>query len=444
MSPSALARSATRTLVREPDGGVVRRTTLPSGLRVVTEFVPGVRSVAVGVWAAVGSVDESANQAGCSHYLEHLLFKGTTRRSALDISAAIDARGGEMNAFTAKEYTCFYARVLDADTELALDVLADMITSSTVRAADVDAERSVVLEEIAMRDDDPADAVHDLFDGALFGDGPLGRPVIGTTASIQALSRRTVHAYYRRHYRADSLVLSVAGRVDHARVVASARRAFAGLEPGAPARRTPAQSAPAERTAADRVVLGARTAEQAHLVLGLPGLARSDPRRYTLAVLNAVLGGGMSSRLFQAVREQRGLAYSVYSYVAGHQATGGLGVYAGVHPRRLSDCLEVITAELDAVAADGLSGEELDRGRGQVAGSIALGLEDSGSRMSRVGKAEMLGEELVGLDTVLARVAAVSADDVATLAAQLFAAPRTLAVVGPVDDPAPLAFAVGG
>ncbi|HXR40908.1 MAG TPA: pitrilysin family protein, partial [Acidothermaceae bacterium] len=321
---------STKTLISGADGAVVRRTVLPGGLRVITEAMPSVRSVSFGVWVGVGSRDETVAQAGSSHYLEHLLFKGTKRRDALEISAALDAVGGEMNAFTAKEYTCFYARVLDTDLPIAVDVISDMMTSSLVRSADVDSERGVILEEIAMHEDDPGDVVHDTFAEALFGDTPLGRPILGTVNSINSLQRTAINGYYRRRYKPENMVVAVAGNVDHAKVVRLVGKAFDEVLSSSSA--VPAQPriggrAPASNLGVSSVVR--RPTEQAHLVLGVPALARVDERRFALGVLNGALGGGMSSRLFQEVREKRGLAYSVYSYAAHHAETGMFGVYAG-------------------------------------------------------------------------------------------------------------------
>ncbi|MBO0829961.1 MAG: insulinase family protein, partial [Streptosporangiales bacterium] len=303
----------------------VRKTVLPGGLRVVTEFLPAVRSVALGIWVGVGSRDEDIPHAGATHYLEHLLFKGTRKRTALEISAAVDAVGGEMNAFTGKEYTCYYARVLDADLPLAIDVLSDMVTGSLIEPRDVDAERNVVLEEIAMNDDDPADSVHEAFTAQLFGDTPLGRPVLGTVDSINAITREQIFEHFVAQYTPPHLVVAAAGNLDHDAVVAAVQAAFAPVLSESSA--APAQ--PRLRgsgglwegygpAAGVGVKLVSRPIEQANLVLGCEGLARTDDRRFALGVLNAAFGGGMSSRLFQEVREKRGLAYSVYSFTTQH------------------------------------------------------------------------------------------------------------------------------
>ncbi len=429
-------RADTRTLHRGQDGSVVKRTVLPSGLRIVTEAVPTVRSVSFGVWVGVGSRDESVRQAGASHYLEHLLFKGTRQRSALEISAAIDRLGGEINAFTAKEFTCFYARVLDADLPTAVDVVVDMVLGSTITGPDYESERGVILEEIAMHDDDPGDVVHDAFAQTVFGNTPLGRPILGTVDSIEGLSRDTVRRYYKRWYRPEHMVVAAAGNVDHGALVRLVKRAFAlaganGGEapPASPARRV--QPAP---VAGGESVVMSRTTEQVNLVLGVPGVDRNDPRRFALGVLNNALGGGMSSRLFQEVREKRGLAYSVYSYHSQYSDAGLFGVYAGCLPKKVDDVLDLCRAELQRVCFRGITAEELDRGKGQLRGSLVLGLEDTGSRMTRIGKSELVYGEMLSLDDILSRIADVTLDDVAAVASDLLAVEPALAVIGPFDD----------
>jgi len=430
---------STKTLIPGLDGAVVRRTVLPGGLRVITEAMPTVRSVSFGVWVGVGSRDETPALAGSSHYLEHVLFKGTKRRDALEISAALDAVGGEMNAFTSKEYTCFYARVLDNDLLLAVDVISDMMTSSVVRSSDVDSERGVILEEIAMHEDDPGDVVHDAFAEALFGDTPLGRPILGTVESINALQRNAIHGYYRRRYRPENMVIAAAGNLDHAKVVRLVAKAFGEmLNDDAQIDRRPSPPRVGGRPPVSRsgVSVVPRPTEQAHLVLGVPALSRVDERRFALGVLNGALGGGMSSRLFQEVREKRGLAYSVYSYAAHHAETGMFGVYAGCQPAKAAEVLDICRDQLDLVARGGITAEELSRGKGQLAGALVLGLEDTGSRMSRLGKAELVYGELLTVDELLARIDAVTLEQVRDVAATVLSAKQTLAVIGPFDDDA--------
>ncbi|HEY8301357.1 MAG TPA: pitrilysin family protein [Jatrophihabitans sp.] len=427
MSP---ARAVTRRL-DATGGGEITRTVVAGGLRVVTEAMPGVRSVSVGVWVPVGSRDEAPSLAGSSHFLEHLLFKGTRRRSALDIAVEMDAVGGEFNAFTEKEHTCFYATVLDRDLPLAIDVISDVVLHATVTAQDVDIERSVVLEEIAMRDDDPADLVFDEFSTALYGDTPLGRPILGTIDSIAGLSRAQVHGYYARRYQPGDMVVSVAGNITHREVVRLVRSAFDGsvAESGARARRAVEPGRPDRPVA----VVGDDT-EQANLVLGMHGMSRHDPRRWALGVLSATLGGGMSSRLFQRIREERGLAYSVYSFTNAYDDAGQFGVYAGCQPGKADEVLCLMRTELDAAASGALTVDEIERGKGQMCGSVVLGLEDSSARMSRIGKSELCYGDVLGLDQLLAHIDAVTPADVAEVAADLLARPRCLTVVGPFGD----------
>lgn len=432
-----VARPVTRTLHTERgrDGqvtGRTRRTTLPSGLRIVTEEMAGARSASIGVWVGAGSRDESPTLHGCSHFLEHLLFKGTAERSALDISVAMDAVGGELNAFTAKEYTVFHARVLEEDLPLAVDVLGDMVTGSLLLAEDVEAEREVILDEIAMHEDDPDDVVHDLFAAAAWGDSPLGRRIAGTTESITSLTRDQIRRFHSRHYRPERIVVAAAGALDHGAVVRQVRRAFGrqGFLAGIAAP-LPVESTTRVRRAHGGEVAAQRPLEQVNVVLGVNGLTRTDDRRYALGVLNAALGGGTSSRLFQEVRERRGLAYSVYSFAHHYRDAGLVGVSVGCLPAKLDDVLGTVRAELARVARDGLREEEVLWGQGQLRGGLVLGLEDPGARMSRLGKGELVYAEQLPIDEVVRRVEAVTPDDVRRLAATLFARPEILAVVGP-------------
>jgi predicted Zn-dependent peptidase len=395
-----------------------------------------VRSATFGIWAAVGSRDETPTLNGATHYLEHLLFKGTSRRSALEISSVIDAVGGEMNAFTAKEYTCYYARVLDNDLPLAIDVVCDMLTGSLIRQEDIDAERGVVLEEIAMTEDDPGDQVHDLFATSLLGDSPLGRPVLGTVDTINALTRDQVARFYKKHYDPTRLVVAAAGNIDHASVVRQVRKAFEDAGALRDPHATPLPPRTGARTirSAGRVELLERRTEQAHVVLGMPGLSRHDDRRWALGVLNTALGGGMSSRLFQEVREKRGLAYSVYSYTSSFADTGLFGVYAGCQPKRVHEVLKICRDELNQVAEHGLSDEELSRAIGQFSGSTVLSLEDTGALMNRIGKSELCWGEQMSVDATLERIAAVTPDDVRAVARDVLGQRPSLAVIGPLKE----------
>ncbi|MDH2416810.1 pitrilysin family protein [Nocardioides sp. CER19] len=428
----ASQRVGTTVTLEEGPGSVVRRTVLPGGLRVVTEQMAGVRSAAVGVWVGVGSRDESARLHGASHFLEHLLFKGTPERTALEISLALDAVGGEFNAFTTKEYTCFHARVLDSDLPLAIDVLGDMVTASLLTADDVEAERDVILDEIAMHDDDPDDVVHNLFAAEAFGEGaPLGRGIAGTAESVEALSRDQIRRFYKKHYRPANMVVSAAGNLDHATVVRQVRKAFgrdgflSGSEPPVP----PRTGRPVR--IASGSVSASRPFEQVNLVLGVPGLARDDDRRFALSVLTTALGGGTSSRLFQEVRERRGLAYSIYSFASSHAETGLVGVAVGCLPSKVEEVLKVVRSEIAVLARDGITADELAVGKGQLRGGLVLGLEDSASRMSRLGKAELVHTDLLTIDEVLTRIDEVTLEDCRAIAAQVFAGPEILAVVGP-------------
>jgi predicted Zn-dependent peptidase len=428
-------RALTQTLSADPLGGTVRRTVLPNGLRILTESIPAMRSVSFGVWVGIGSRDETPALSGVSHFLEHLLFKGTKRRSALDISAQIEAVGGETNAFTAKEYTCYYARVLDADLPLAIDVVCDLVTDSVLTEADVETERGVILEEIAMHDDEPGDEVHDVFTEAVYGHHPLGRQISGTVASISALTRKQIHGFYRKRYRPEAMVVAAAGNLEHAKVVRAVRAAFERAEGDAPAapapRRTHTNRVP---TRSGQVVVRNKDTEQAHLVLGCTGYPRQHEDRFALGALNNVLGGGMSSRLFQQIREQRGLAYSVYSFTSQYSDSGLFGVYAGCAPGKVEEVLAITRDELARVAAEGVTDAEVERGKGMLKGAVVLGLEDTGSRMSRLGKGELLYDELLAVDDVLRHVDAVNPEQVRRVAAELLARPMSLAVIGDFDD----------
>ena len=419
--------------VRRP----VVRTVLPSGLRIVTEEVPSVRSAAIGIRVNVGSRDETPAVAGASHFLEHLLFKGTTRRTALEISATIEAVGGEMNAFTSKEYTCFYARVIDTDLPMAIDVVSDLITSSIVSALDVDAERKVVLEEIAMRDDDPSDLVHDLYAETYYGDTQLGRPILGTIKSIKEMTRSSVFNYYKKKYLPQDIVVAVAGNIKHKRVVAMVEEALSRdnfldvkgspqIRPNTPVKTKPMQS----------VGLLTRKTEQAHMFYGMEGVARSDERRFAMGVLASALGGGMSSRLFQEIREKRGLAYSVYAYAQQFAGSGQIGFYAGCNPSKAIEVVEIIREVLADVAENGMSHEEIERAKGAVRGSLVLSQEDSGSRMSRIGKNEIVYGQVMGFDDILKAISRVNATDVREIANEFLTKSPTLALVGPFKSEA--------
>jgi predicted Zn-dependent peptidase len=429
---------STRTLLKERgDAGsvasTVRRTVLPGGVRVITEAMPGTRSATLGLWINVGSRDETPSLAGATHFLEHLLFKGTKRRTAMDISAELDAVGGELNAFTGKEFTCYHARVLDGDVPLAIDVICDMVTSSLIPSEEVESERGVILDEIAMHDDDPDDVVHDEFVSALYGNAPLGRVITGSVDSINGLTRRQITGYYRRRYTPDRLVFSAAGSVDHAQVVRMVKAGFARADAATDLELRPAQIRRPNHTVATYpgTRLIEHPSEQASFVLGMESFARDDPRRFALGILNAAIGGGTSSRLFQQVRERRGLAYTIYSFTSQFVDSGFFAVAGGCMPSKLPDVLGICTDELAKVAAAGITVEELQRGKGQLRGSLVMGLEDSSARMTRIAKSELVPSELLSIDSSLERIDAVTLDDVHSAAQEILAAAPTLALVGP-------------
>ncbi|MCL4293376.1 MAG: insulinase family protein [Acidimicrobiia bacterium] len=414
-----------------PSGsGGITRSRLGSGIEVVTERMSQLRSVAVGFWVGTGARDEADAESGASHFLEHLLFKGTARRSALEVAAAVESVGGSMNAFTTHEYTAFYVRVPDDHLALALDVLSDVVWSPALRPDELEAERQVILEEIRMRDDTPDDLVHELLAEGLFPGHRLGRPVIGTPESIRAMSRDQVRALHDVHYRPANVVVAAAGNLSHDAVAEVVERLAPEPSGGRPRRDLDPGVGP------EPWVLRRQPTEQAHLALGLRALRHDDPDRFALSVLNQALGGGMSSRLFQEVRERRGLAYSVYSYRASYLETGALVLYAGTAPERASETVEVLHGELDRlVAAGGLPQVEIDDAKGNLRGSLALSLETSTSRMHRLGRAVLVEDRARTLDELAAEIDAVTADDVARVVDRVLRdAPRCLAAVGPVDD----------
>jgi predicted Zn-dependent peptidase len=408
----------------------ISEVALDGGLTAVTETMPASRSVTLGFWVGTGSADEDGPLWGASHFLEHLLFKGTERRSAREISEAVDAVGGDINAFTTKEYTSFYVRLLSEQLELGLDILSDILWSPAFRPDEVESERQVILEEILMHNDEPSDLVHEVLAGVMWPGHTLGREVLGEEATIVGMTREAIADFHAEHYRPANVVFAAAGDLDHDRVVDGLLRRLDGRRGGAPPLRTPPVRSAAEPTAVVR-----RDTEQAHLAIGVPGLAREDDRRYVLSVLDHVLGGGMSSRLFQTVREERGLAYSVYSYRQSFEHTGVLAVYAGTSPDKAPEVLDLVHAELDRIAEDGITAAELEVARGHLRGSLVLGLEDSGSRMSRIGHARLTHGRVPSVAELEESFEAVTLAGVADLASELLRGPRSVAVVGPFDDP---------
>jgi len=410
----------------------IRRTEFESGLRVVTERMPGARSVALGFWVQAGSRDEPPPISGSSHFLEHLLFKGTRTRSARDIAEAFDNVGGDVNAFTAKEYTCFYARVLDRDLPMAVDHLCDMLQNSLIRAADVEAERQVILEEINMHEDTPDDLIHDLFNETLWPDHPLGRSILGTEKSVQAATRDQIRRFYKKHYVPGNLVVVAAGNARHDRLLELIGDAMdtGPIRSEGPSGWNLRVAGNVPEPSGRRLVRRRKT-EQAHICIGTNGLSRHDPDRFAFGVVNTALGGGMSSRLFQEIREKRGLAYSVYSYHTMYAEAGLFAAYAGTTPARAEQVLSLIRRELESVAAGGLSEEEFERARGHMKGSLVLSLEDPGGRMSRLGKSEISHGEILTVDQVLRRLDHLTLEDANRAAARVLGRPLTLTVLGP-------------
>jgi len=378
----------------------------------------------------VGSRDEGQSVAGAAHFLEHLLFKSTPTRSAVQIAQAVDAVGGELNAFTSREHTCYYAHVLDTDLELAVDLVADVVLRGRCAAEDVEVERDVVLEEIAMRDDDPEDTLGDVFLSAMFGHHPVGRPVIGSVESISTMTRTQLHSFHVRRYTPERMVVAVAGNVDHDEVVALVREHFGprlrkGREPVAPRKgtgRVPGRPG---------VELVDRDGEQTHVFLGVRTPGRHWNHRWALSVLNSALGGGLSSRLFQQIRETRGLAYSVYSSIDTFSDSGALSVYAACLPERFEEVTQVASDVLADVARDGITDAECQIAKGSLRGGLVLGLEDSGSRMHRIGRSELNFGTHRSIDDTLTLIDAVSLEEVNAVAKQLLSRPYGAAVLGP-------------
>ena len=404
-------------------------TTLPNGLRVITESMPSLRSVAMGCWIDTGTRDENDNEAGVSHFLEHLLFKGSEKLSAREVNETLDAIGAESNAFTSKEATCYWTRLLDQDLEVGLDVLAEIIQRPAFRLNEIDSERQVVVEEINMNEDDPGDVVFENFSVGVFAGHPLEEPVLGTRESIRAVSRDDIHGYWKRRYGAGSMVIAAAGSVDHDAVVDMVAERFGDWSgESVDHDMSPAQVVP-------KVNLTRRETEQAHLIIGGPGLHRSDERRWAFEVLNHVMGSGMSSRLFQEVREERGLAYAVYGFKLAYSDNGAWGVHVGTTPHQTDTALTVIREELAKVVDEGITAEELERAKGSMRGGLALALEDSNSRMVRLGRDELAGMPHLSVDERLEKLDGVDLDMVKAVAGEVYGAPiRVLGAVGPFEE----------
>ncbi|MEN9753053.1 MAG: hypothetical protein RL670_744 [Actinomycetota bacterium] len=418
-------------------GSTVRRSILPSGVRVLTEHMPGAQSVSVSFSVAVGSRDETDGHYGSTHFLEHLLFKGTKKRSALDIAVAFDSVGGSSNASTGKEHTSYYARVQDKALPLAVDVIGDMLASSLIDAKEFENERTVILEELAMNDDDPQDVAHEAFAEAVLGGHPLGRPIGGTNETISAVTRDAVWSHYQANYRPQDLVIAAAGGVEHGDLIALVEKSL--IEAGwdlnkkaAPVERRLLQPATISRGTELKVIK--RPIAQANVLLGMQGLVADDERRYAMGILNTVLGGGMSSRMFQEIREKRGLAYSVYSFNQGYSDGAYFGLYAGCSPAKTAEVTRLMVAEFEKIATDGIRLDELDLAKGNISGSLALKYESTMARMNRLISAEIVNGEFFDLDDSLLHVNSVTLDDVQNLAADLVKRERSIVAVGDVDE----------
>lgn len=428
-------------VIHDGDGGaVVTRTVLPCGTRILTESMPGLLSATVGFWVGVGSRDEAPGHLGSTHFLEHLLFKGTAKRNALQIAEAFDQVGGESNAITAKEHTCYFARVLSEQLPMAVDVLTDMVAGAVLDPDELERERGVILEELAMDQDDPTDVAFEHFVEHVFHGNPLARPIGGTPEEILAVPRDRVWQHFQDHYRPGGLVVTAAGGLDHEAVVemvvhSMAAAGWDAYKPGtARARRTRGSvDATTPQPQWGRHELH-RSVEQSNVLVGRPGLVSGDDRRYHMTVLNAALGGGMSSRLFQEIREKRGLAYNTFSFAGSYSDAGYFGMYAGCAPAKTDQVLQLMTDELNKLAHHGISDTELTKVVGQLAGGTVLALEDTGSRMSRLGSAELTTGEFYDLEETLNRVRAVTPDHVQALARELAQGPTVVQIVAPQQD----------
>ena len=418
-------------------GSSVRRSVLPSGVRILTEQVSGAQSVSVSFSVAVGSRDETNNHFGSTHFLEHLLFKGTKKRTAMDIAVAFDSVGGSSNASTGKEHTSYYAKVSDKALPIAVDVIADMLTSSLIDETEFENERPVILEELAMNDDDPQDVVHEAFSTAVLGDHPLGRPIGGTVEAITSVSRAAVWEHYQKNYRPQDLVVAAAGSVDHQELIKLVERGLseAGWDLGLAAKPVPRRLLnPAKITRGNKLQVIHRPISQVNILVGSEGLSVDDSRRYSMGILNTVLGGGMSSRLFQEIREKRGLAYSVYSFNQGYSDASIFGLYAGCSPAKAQEVTELMIQELEKVAGGGITQDELSIAQGNISGSLALKFETNQARMSRLASAEIVAGEFIDLDDTIARFDAVQLSEVQELAQDLIGRDRSVVAVGDVSE----------
>jgi predicted Zn-dependent peptidase len=405
--------------------GEYRRTILPNGIRLLTEWIPHVRSVAIGVWVEAGSRHEPVERGGISHFIEHLVFKGTESRSAEDIARAVDSVGGQMDAFTTKEHTCFYVTVLDEHLPLATDLLADILLHPRFDAGDIEREKTVVLQEFGMVEDTPDDVIHDLFAERVWPRHPLGRPILGDRKVVQALDRDTVLRHFRTEYSPERITIAAAGHVRHEQLVDLLGSRFRDFRQPSSHR---ASEPPVLTSSLDLVE---RPLEQVHFVLGGRGLEQDAPERYALFLLNTVLGGSMSSRLFQVVREREGLVYSIHSGNAAFHDTGLFYVYAGTEPVHFGRVVELTLQELHSLRVDGVSDDELRRAKDHLKGSMMLSLESTGSRMTRIAKQELYFRRPFTFDEILADLERVTVKDLRALGERLLGGPLSLVALGP-------------
>jgi predicted Zn-dependent peptidase len=403
-----------------------RKTVLDNGITVISEPMDSVRSITLGIWFAVGSRDESAPEAGMSHFMEHMMFKGTPSRTARTISEEFDRIGAELNAFTSKEYTAYYSRFVDEHLERAFDILADMVVNANLDDPSCISEREVVIEEIARMEDTPDDQIHELFSNALWPDHPIGLPILGSRQTVGGFDHTQSVAFRSRHYLTGNAVIAAAGNVDHDALVALAEQKLSAL-PGGPRSIRPV----AHAVGGSRLTVLPKETEQAHICYGVSTMNAHHPDRFALSLLDGVLGGGMASRLFQEIREKRGLAYAVYSFSALYQDTGEFAVYAGTRPANAEEVVGLIKTELDRVASDGVTPDELDRVRQASTGHLVLGMESTRNRMTRLGRNEVTGGEILSADEIMERYEAVTMDDLRRVSAEVLSAEKVLAVIGP-------------
>ncbi|SHE43130.1 Predicted Zn-dependent peptidase [Desulforamulus putei DSM 12395] len=406
-----------------------QKEVLPNGVRILTQQVSHVRSVALGIWVDVGSRDESDANAGISHYIEHMLFKGTKHRTAKQIAEELDAVGGQLNAFTTKEYTCYYAKVLDEHFDLAVDILTDMLFHSNISEQDVEREKNVILEEIKMYEDAPDELVHDMFAKTIWSGHPLGRPIIGTSETVSGLNYQDLRSYMKDYYTPNRMVISVAGNITHRQVVEKLSPLFGTLKGNGINRQLQ------KPNHTSQVNCRNKETEQVHMVIGAPGLSLDNDLIYIVQVINTVLGGGLSSRLFQEIREQRGLVYTVYSYHSSYYDTGIFGIYAGLSKQNVNQAMELIFKEIKDIKKNGVTREELQRAKDQLKGNLLLSLESVNTHMSRLGKSELYLGKVYSPEEIVEKLNRVTVEDTVRVASQLFQPDKfSMAAIGPWQD----------